>query len=111
MKRCQHVQFDCNFATIFGVRFKKNPQGLAQNGFSVQKPKQKAYENTNPKGISGYKQEEEEDCCSGLATLTGQELCSACSWELILISTCTLTTSQELVVSPGSIHLLHSELN
>jgi len=29
----------------------KNPQVLAQNGFSVQKSKQKADENTNPKGI------------------------------------------------------------
>lgn len=82
----------------------KKTHSLAQNSFFVQIPNQKPYENTNPKGISDHKQEDEEGCCFGLATLTVQELCSACSlsanmqgWELILISACILTTSQELM--------------
>lgn len=72
MKCCQHVGFDCSFATIFGACFFKKPQVLAQSGLSMQKPKQKADENTNPKGIFDQRQEEEV----GLSLQTGSTDCA-----------------------------------
>lgn len=105
------------FLLYLAFGFKKS-QVVAQNGFFVQNSKQKADENTNPNSIFDQRQEAEQSCHSGLATLTMQELCSARSssapsscWHVGLwikpqISTPMLTTWQESVVSPGNIHLL-----